>query len=125
QLRFEALEARRWNMLHPDQPPRRSYLEATLQGIEGPFVAASDSMRTLPEQIAPWVPGGLLALGTDGFGRSETRASLRRFFEVDAAAIALAALSALAGRGKIDRALVGRAVQELGINPDQPAPWTV
>jgi pyruvate dehydrogenase E1 component len=125
ELRRDALEARRWNMLHPEQPARRSYLERLLEGAQGPFVAATDYMRTLAEQIAPWLPDSLLALGTDGFGRSETRPALRRFFEVDAAAMVVAALYALAERGEIDREQVRRAIQELELDPDQPAPWTV
>jgi pyruvate dehydrogenase E1 component len=125
ELRYEALEAERWNMLHPDQPARSSYLGELLKDVEGPFVAASDYMRALPEQIARWVPGGLLALGTDGFGRSESREALRNFFEVDAEHIAFAALHALAERGKVDRAVVRKALDDLKINPDQPASWTV
>jgi len=124
ELRYDALETERWNMLHPDQPPRTSYLGTILQGVEGPFVAASDYMRTLPEQIARWIPG-LVALGTDGFGRSESREALRNFFEVDAEHIVFASLHALAVAGKIDRALVSKAITDLKINPDQPASWTV
>jgi pyruvate dehydrogenase E1 component len=125
ELRGDALGAERWNMLHPEQPPRRSYLEQVLEGVPGPFIAASDYMRALPEQIARWVPGGLLALGTDGFGRSETRGALRRHFEIDAEAIVVAALYALAQRGEIDRAQVRQAITELGVDPEQPAPWRV
>src|SRR5205823_4400388 len=84
ELRREALEVERWNMLHPTEKPRRSYLEGVLEKEEGIFLAASDYMRSVPEMIARWVPGGLYPLGTDGFGRSETREALRRFFEVDA-----------------------------------------
>jgi pyruvate dehydrogenase E1 component len=125
ELRREALEVKRWNMLHPDQPAGRSYLEKAVAGAPGPFVAASDYMRALPEQIAPWLPGGLTALGTDGFGRSDTRPALRRFFEVDAAAVVIASLYALAQRRALDPATVKKAINELGVNPDQPAPWTV
>jgi pyruvate dehydrogenase E1 component len=125
ELRREGLEADHWNMLHPDETPRTSYLQQTLEGVEGPFVAASDSMRTLPEQIAKWVPGGLLALGTDGFGRSETRQALRRFFEVDAESIVVGALYSLAQRGQVERKVVKQAIQDLGIDPEKPASWTV
>jgi pyruvate dehydrogenase E1 component len=88
-------------------------------------IATSDYMRALPEQVAGYLGGRLLALGTDGFGRSETRKALRRFFEIDAEHVAVAALYALAERGEIDRAAVAKAIKEIGLNPDAPAPWTV
>jgi pyruvate dehydrogenase E1 component len=125
ELRRDAMEAARWNMLHPEQPRRVSYVESLTANAKGPFIASSDYMRTWAEQIAPYLPGGLLALGTDGFGRSETRPALRRFFEVDAAAVVVASLYALAERGELDRAVVSQAIRDTGINPDQPAPWTV
>jgi len=90
-----------------------------------PVVASSDYMRALPEQVAPYLNNRLLALGTDGFGRSETRANLRRFFEVDAEHVAVATLHALAERGQLDRGLVKQAIQDLGVDPERPAPWTV
>jgi pyruvate dehydrogenase E1 component len=122
QLRTEAVAARRWNMLHPLQKPRTSYLEQTLAGEEGPFVAASDYVKLVAEQIAPWVPGGLFALGTDGFGRSEDRRSLRRFFEVDAECIAVAALYQLAQRGRLEPSRVAEAIRTLGVDPDKLNP---
>ncbi|MBN1512331.1 MAG: pyruvate dehydrogenase (acetyl-transferring), homodimeric type [Phycisphaerae bacterium] len=122
QLRTEAAAARRWNMLHPLQKPRKSYIEQTLEGAEGPFIAASDYVKLVAEQIAPWVPGGLFALGTDGFGRSEDRRSLRRFFEVDAECIVIAALYQLAQRGDLEMAAVAEAVRELGVDPDKLNP---
>jgi pyruvate dehydrogenase E1 component len=125
ELRRDALEIRRWNMLHPDQPARLSYLEKAVGGAPGPFVAASDYMRALPEQIAAWLPGGLTALGTDGFGRSDTRRALRRFFEVDAAAVTVAALYALCERRQVSAAVVKKAIEDLEIDTEQPAPWTV
>ncbi len=125
ELRRDALECQRWNMLHPSETPRQSYLETLLEGVSGPFVAASDYMRTFAEQIGPFLPGPLLALGTDGFGRSETREALRRFFEVDASAIVVAALHMLAEDGKIERTVVAQAISDLGVNPNAPAPWTV
>ncbi|GMU23646.1 MAG: pyruvate dehydrogenase E1 component [Phycisphaerae bacterium] len=117
-LRRDCLEVDRWNMLHPTEKPRRSYLTELLEKESGPFVAASDYVKTVPDQITKWVPGGLYTLGTDGFGRSEDRASLRRHFEVDAEHITIAALYALAQKGDIDRKVVAKAIRELGVNPD-------
>ncbi len=123
-LRREALECQRWNMLHPEEEPRRSYVERLFEDTEGPFVAASDYVRNVPEQIAPWVPGGLFTLGTDGFGRSDLRSSLRRFFEVDAQSITVAALYQLALRGKLPRATVAQAIRDLDIDPEKINPMT-
>jgi pyruvate dehydrogenase E1 component len=89
------------------------------------FVAVSDSMRIVPDQIAPWVPGGLSTLGTDGFGRSDTRPRLRRFFEVDAESTVIATLYALAGKGEIAHSLVGKAIQDLGVDPEKNFPQWV
>jgi pyruvate dehydrogenase E1 component len=124
-LRNDALRARRWNMLHPTAAPRRSYLETLLAQEQGAFVAVSDYMKMVPDQIAPWVPGGLMTLGTDGFGRSDTRENLRRFFEVDAESSVVATLFALSQQGAIDRATVARAIKELGVNPDKSFPELV
>jgi pyruvate dehydrogenase E1 component len=121
-LRAEALQAKRWNMLHPTERPRKSYLETTLEGERGAFVAVSDYMKTVPDQIAPWVPGGLMTLGTDGFGRSETRENLRRFFEVDAPSIVVGTLYALAQKGEIDMKVVAKAIKEQGIDPEKRFP---
>jgi pyruvate dehydrogenase E1 component len=122
ELRREALDVERWNLLHPSQPPRQSYVQQVLADQPGVFVAATDYARAEPEMIARWVPGGLFPLGTDGFGRSETRAALRRFFEVDAESITLAALSQLARRGTIDKAIVEKAIPKLGIDPEKLNP---
>jgi pyruvate dehydrogenase E1 component len=122
ELRREALEAERWNRLHPTAEPRRSYLENLLAAEQGVFIAASDYMKALPEMITRWVPGGLVALGTDGFGRSENRASLRRFFEVDAESIVVAALDQLRKRGEVKPERVAKAIKELGLNPDKADP---
>jgi pyruvate dehydrogenase E1 component len=125
QLRRDAMECERYNRLHPDEPSRQSYVEKVLGGRQTPVVASSDYMRAVPEAIGPYLNGRLLALGTDGFGRSETRKALRRFFEIDAECVTIAALSALAQQGRIETRRVSQAIQELGINPDAPAPWTV
>ena len=121
-LRRETLEAERWNRLHPGEPTRRSYLENLLEPETGPFVAVSDFVRAVPQLIAPWVPGGLTCLGTDGFGRSDSREALRRFFEVDAECIALATLDALARRGAVPWERVREALGELGIDPEKKNP---
>ena len=122
QLRTGALNCQRWNRLHPTVPPRQSYLETTLAGETGPFIAVSDNMKMVPDQIAPWVPGGLTTLGTDGYGRSDTRPALRRFFEVDAECTAIATLHALAQRGQLDRSIVAQAIQDLGVDPEKNFP---
>ncbi len=121
-LRHEALNCQRWNMLHPAEAPRKPHVEALLEKETGPFVAVSDNMRLVAEQIAPWVPGGLFALGTDGFGRSDTRASLRRFFEVDAESVVIAVLYSLSRKGRMGRTAVARAIQELGVDPEKMVP---
>jgi pyruvate dehydrogenase E1 component len=85
----------------------------------------SDNVRTVPDQIAPWVPGGLMTLGTDGFGRSDTRARLRRFFEVDAESTVIGTLYALAEKGQLDREVVARAIKDLGVDPEKVQPQIV
>jgi len=122
ELRRDCLEVERWNMLHPGDPPRKSYLAAVLENQTGPFVAASDYLRAVPDQIARWVPGGLVTLGTDGFGRSEERPSLRRHFEVDAEHIAVAAIYALARRGAVDMTMVRRVIDDLHVVTDGKDP---
>jgi pyruvate dehydrogenase E1 component len=122
-LRGDALNNKRWNMLHPLAPQKKSYLESLLQHEEGAFVAVSDYMKIVPDQIAPWVPGGLTTLGTDGFGRSDTRPSLRRFFEVDAETIAIATLYALYQQGTLPAQTVDAAIKKLDIHPDKPFPF--
>jgi len=121
-LRAEALNAQRWNMLHPTESKRTSYLEQVLAKEQGPFVAVSDFMKLVPDQIAPWVPGGLFTLGTDGFGRSDTRAALRRFFEIDAESIVVATLYALAEKGRLKKHVVAEAIKALGVDPEKPFP---
>jgi pyruvate dehydrogenase E1 component len=122
-LRGEALRMKRWNMLHPTAPQKRSFLETTLQAEEGVFVAVSDYMKMVPDQIAPWVPGGLTSLGTDGFGRSDTRANLRRFFEVDAELTVIATLYALYEKGLLSGGKVEEAIKRLGVDPEKPHPF--
>ena len=122
QLRREAQAAERWNLLHPGEAPRTSYLARTLAGAEGPFIASSDYVRAVAEQVSPWVPGGLTALGTDGLGRSDTRPHLRRHFEVDAECITLATLTQLARRGQFDGKRLAKEIAQLGIDPEKIDP---
>lgn len=122
ELRRDALAVERWNRLHPEQPPRHSYLEQITADSAGPFVAATDYVKLVPEQVARWLPAPLTALGTDGFGRSDTRPALRRHFEIDAAHIAVAALVALAEDGTIARPEVARTIRELGLDPERIDP---
>ncbi len=125
ELRRAALECERWNLLHPGEEPRTPYVRQMLKGREGPVIAATDYMRTVPDQIRQWVEGRYVTLGTDGFGRSDSRAALRRHFEVDRNYIAVAALKALADESRVDRATVEKAIKALGIDPAKPVPWKV
>jgi pyruvate dehydrogenase E1 component len=115
----------RWNLLHPSAPPREPFVAAQLKDTEGVLVAASDYVKALPESISQWMPRPLIALGTDGYGRSESRAMLRDFFEVDAKHIVLAALTGLMREGKIEASEVQMAITDLGINPEKPDPFAV
>jgi pyruvate dehydrogenase E1 component len=112
----------RWNMLHPGEKPRLPYVTQCLSDRPGVFVAASDYVKALPDSIDRWLPRPLVALGTDGFGRSENRASLREFFEVDYRYIVLATLSALARDGKVETAIVEQAMKTHNISPDKSNP---
>jgi pyruvate dehydrogenase E1 component len=125
ELRRDALSVARWNMLHPSEPPKQTYVEEALAGHEGPFIAATDYMKTVADQIRQWIPGRYVALGTDGFGRSDSRAELRRFFEVDRHYVVVASLKALADEGKIDMQTVNVAMKKFGIDPEKSNPLTV
>jgi pyruvate dehydrogenase E1 component len=122
ELRREALAIERWNRLHPAEAPRTPQIVQVLEGAAGPIVAATDYMKAVPDQIAPWLPGRLTSLGTDGFGRSENREHLRRFFEISAEAIVQAALAVLARTGAIDAGRAQTAIAELGFDPDRRDP---
>ncbi len=124
QLRRQAQQCQRWNMLHPAEAPRRSYIEEVLSNTSGPFIAASDYVRTVAEQLAPWIPGDYFVLGTDGLGRSETREALRRHFEVDAELITVAALYRLCQSGKLKATVVAQAIKDLGVDPEKIDPMT-
>ncbi|HYU56920.1 MAG TPA: pyruvate dehydrogenase (acetyl-transferring), homodimeric type, partial [Actinomycetota bacterium] len=122
QLREEALDAERWNRLHPGEARRVPYVIEALEAAEGPVIAVSDSMKAVPDQIGRWVPGLYLPLGTDGFGRSDTREGLRRFFEIDAPHVVVAALSALAEQGEVKPELVADAIKRYDLDPDRSNP---
>ncbi len=125
ELRREALDVARWNMLHPDQPAKQSHVEVCLQGNNGPVIAATDYMKIYADQIREFVPGPYHVLGTDGFGRSDTREKLRHFFEVDRYYVVVAALKMLSDEGKIAVALVTEAMQKYRIDPDKPNPAVI
>jgi pyruvate dehydrogenase E1 component len=122
QLRNEALEAERWNRLHPDAEPRVPYVVQQLGPAEGPIVAATDYLKAVPHMIAPWVDRPFTALGTDGFGRSDTREALRIHFEVSPEQIAYAALHGLCLTDRGSREELVRAIGELGIDPERADP---
>ncbi|RIK83229.1 MAG: pyruvate dehydrogenase (acetyl-transferring), homodimeric type [Planctomycetota bacterium] len=119
QLRRDAQECQRWNMLNPDKPRRKAYVQEQLEGTHGPVIASSDYMKVLADQLSPWLGDRMLALGTDGMGRSESRQALRRHFEVDAECIAVAALYKLMDQGSCDGQCVAKAIKELGLSPEK------
>jgi pyruvate dehydrogenase E1 component len=121
-LYTDGIETERWNRLHPSTKPRVPYVKQCLEGSQGVLVAASDYLKTLPNMISKWMPGRLATLGTDGFGRSEGRTSLREFFEVDSRFITLATLHELYTDGQLEKSVLDKAVTELAINPDKPNP---
>jgi pyruvate dehydrogenase E1 component len=124
ELRREALDVERRNRLNPLEDAARSWVEDQLGAVAGPFVAATDYMRTFADQIRAWVPGRYVVLGTDGFGRSDYRAQLRRFFEVDRHHVAVAALKALADDGVVEVGVVQAAIERYGLDAGAAAPWT-
>jgi pyruvate dehydrogenase E1 component len=125
ELRRDALEVERWNQLHPDDKPRQSYVEECLAERPGPYIAATDYMKIVPDQIQRWVPGTFVSLGTDGYGRSDARDALRQHFEIDERYIAVTALKALADDGVLDQKTVAQAIEKYGIDPDRPDPVTL
>ncbi|MBK1642418.1 pyruvate dehydrogenase (acetyl-transferring), homodimeric type [Chromatium okenii] len=125
ELRRDGIDVERWNMLHPDQEQRTTYVEAQLAGTRGPIIAATDYMRIYAEQIRPYVPRRYSVLGTDGFGRSDMRSQLRKFFEVNRYYIVVAALKTLADEGEIPAARVAEAIAKYRIDPEKPNPVTV
>ena len=125
ELRRDALATERWNQLHPEDEPRKCYLENCLADRNGPYVAATDYMKIVPDQVQRWMPGRYVTLGTDGYGRSDDRDALRQFFEVDERYIAVTALKALADDGALDQKTVTEAIRKYGIDPEKPDPVTL
>jgi pyruvate dehydrogenase E1 component len=122
QLRGDALAADRWNRLHPGGEQRVPYISRVLPEDGGPIVIATDWIRAYPDMVAPWLPASRLVLGTDGFGRSDTREALRQLFEIDPAHIAAAAITALARGGQLGKADATAVIRELGVDPEAPDP---
>jgi pyruvate dehydrogenase E1 component len=125
ELRRDGLDVERWNMLHPQEKPRSSYVTDQLSGRKGPIIAATDYMRSYAEQIRPYLDARYSVLGTDGFGRSDMRSQLRKFFEVNRYYVAIAALKALADEGAIKPEIVSQAMDKYKIDPDKPNPTKV
>jgi pyruvate dehydrogenase E1 component len=121
---MDALHTQRWNMLHPTEEQRIPYVTQCLANEPGVFVAASDYMKSLPDSLGAWLPKPMFSLGTDGFGRSENRQSLRDFFEVDYRYVTLATLKSLANEGQIGSDTLNGAMEELEIDPNKPNPMT-
>ena len=125
ELRIDAMAAERWNRLHPGDPPRVPAVTEALGDGEGPVVAVTDYVRAVPDQVSRWVPRHFTSLGTDGFGRSDGRAALRRYFEVDAAHLVVATLSALVAGGRAEAGEVASAIERYGIDPEAAPPFTI
>jgi pyruvate dehydrogenase E1 component len=122
ELRRDALAVERWNRLHPAEKERVPYLLKALGDAKGPIIAASDYMKSVPDVLSPWLPSRLVALGTDGFGRSDNREHLRRHFEVNAESVVGATLSKLAREGKFEAEAAQKAMDELGVNAEASDP---
>ena len=125
ELRRDAEETERWNLMHPEQEQKKSHLEVSLSKNSVPTIAVSDYVKMVSEQIGPYVPGPYYALGTDGFGRSETRDALRRFFEVDRYYIVLTAIRSLANENKVGMEMVEKVMNKYNLDPEKPNPISV
>jgi len=124
-LREQAMATDRWNRLHPGEDPRVPFVTHLLDAADGPVIAVTDYMKAVPDQIAPYVPKSYMTLGTDGYGRSDTREALRSFFEVDAGHVVVAVLASLVKQGELSDEVVSSAIERYAIDADAPAPWTV
>ena len=122
ELRRNALQIERWNNLNPDKQPKKNYIQSCLSSSAGPFIAATDYMKIIPDQIQRWVPGTFVSLGTDGYGRSDARSALRKHFEVDRWFIVITTLKALSDQGMIDGRIVSKAIKKYGIDPSKKDP---
>ena len=125
ELKRDGVDCERWNLLHPEDEPRRPWVARCLEGRQGPAVAATDYIRTFADQIRPYLDRRYVVLGTDGFGRSDSREALRSFFEVDRYFVTVAALKALADDGVLPHARVSEAIRKYGIDPNKPNPAQV
>jgi len=125
ELRREGLSVQRWNLLHPEEKPRETYVGRCLNSAPGPVVAATDYVKLFADQIRPFIYKHYVVLGTDGYGRSDYRRQLRKFFEVDRYYVAVAALKALADEGSIPASTAAKAIKKYGLDPDKPDPTTV
>jgi pyruvate dehydrogenase E1 component len=125
ELRREGLDAERWNMLNPEKKPRLSYVAECLSGTEGPVISSTDYMKSFADQIRNFVPQRFVSLGTDGYGRSDSREALRSFFEVDRFYVVLAALKTLADEGKLPASKAAEAIKKYKIDANRPNPTTV
>jgi len=125
ELTRDAQDVERWNMLHPDEQQRVCYLQRALTGCKGPVIAATDYVRAYPNQIRQYLKGSYKVLGTDGYGRSDLRSQLRRFFEVNRYYIVVAALTALVEEGEVDVSSLSDAIRKYRIDPEKPNPMTV
>jgi pyruvate dehydrogenase E1 component len=126
ELHRQGIEIQRWNMLHPEEKPRSCYVYDCLKDHKGPVVAATDYVKTYPNQIRSCIPNGYYyVLGTDGYGRSDSRKQLRKFFEVDRYYITIAALKALADMGELPASKVTEALKKYDIDPDKSIPTSV
>ncbi|MBT8433516.1 MAG: pyruvate dehydrogenase (acetyl-transferring), homodimeric type, partial [Gammaproteobacteria bacterium] len=125
ELAREAKSCARWNQLHPTKKARQSYLETTMRGRKGPVIISTDYIRSYAEQLREFVWSRFVSLGTDGFGRSDTRENLRVFFEVNRYYVVVAALKALSDEGELDSKIVQQAIKKYGIDPEKPDPVTV
>jgi pyruvate dehydrogenase E1 component len=122
ELRRNALQMERWNNLNPDKQPKKNYIQSCLSSSTGPFIAATDYMKIIPDQIQRWIPGTFISLGTDGYGRSDARSALRKHFEVDRWFIVITTLKALSDQGMIDGRIVSKAIKKYGIDPSRKDP---
>lgn len=125
ELRRDGMDMERWNMLHPSEPPKENYVHQSLKDRKGPVIASTDYMKIYADQIRAYVPSQYVVLGTDGYGRSDTRKNLRRFFEIDRYYITIASLNALADMGNIPKSIVNQAIEKFGIDPEKPNPVKV